>query len=106
VNAGGVKFSATVGATTFPAGPTNLKASTLASNEIQLTWTPVTGATGYVVELYYNNAWHIVSQGGNSNSYYSNITNLTRSASYYVIVGAYNASGTTFSSELYFTMPG
>ncbi|MDR2911175.1 MAG: fibronectin type III domain-containing protein [Bacteroidales bacterium] len=91
--AGNSEYSDAVSATaslTTPATPTGLRATTVSSTQINLSWTAVTGATGYRIERSLNggSGWAEI-YSGTSNSY-NNDTGLAAGTRYYYRVRAYN----------------
>ena len=92
-NAAGDSEYATAGTITFPAAPTGLLASAASSSQINLSWSGVTGATGYQVERAPNSSgtWTVLNSSNAGTTYSS--TGLSANTTYYYRVRAYNASG-------------
>ncbi len=78
-----------------PAAP-RLTATAVSSSEIDLAWKSVSGATGYVVDEWVNDAW--VELGTLARRYTGcSITGLSADTTYYFDVGAYNAAGVSWA---------
>nr|WP_245245197.1 glycoside hydrolase family 18 protein [Streptomyces palmae] len=74
-----------------PAAPTGLRTGTATADSIELSWTPVSGATGYRV---YRDGTPVQSVGGAS----ATVTGLSPSTSYRFQVSATNAAGESAKS--------
>jgi hypothetical protein len=74
-----------------PASPA-FTAVAVSGTKINLAWSPVSGATGYLVDEWINGAWW---QIGNVNSSVTSgtVTGLTPGTTYWFDVGAYNSTG-------------
>jgi hypothetical protein len=76
---------------TLPNAPTGLSAKALAGKQIQLAWTAVAGAAGYLVERSLNGStWSQV--GSVSTASFTN-TGLTAGVKYYYRIRAYTSGG-------------
>jgi fibronectin type 3 domain-containing protein len=87
-------YSAVVNATPVPSVPANFKAARLSSSKIKLTWSSVTGASGF--ELYRSTSssgkYYFIKR--TSSLYYTN-SSLTKGKTYYYKLRAYKTVGTT-----------
>ncbi len=81
---------------TFPAAP-SFTARAVSATQINLAWTPVAGATGYLVNQWINGAWKQICSLGSGSTGYA-VTGLSPNTTYYFEVGAPNAAGTTWAS--------
>jgi hypothetical protein len=79
-----------------PAAP-SFKATTYSSSQINLSWNTVSGASGYLVDLWVNGAWKQIGSFA-SNVIGCSVINLSAGTTYYLDVGATNAAGTTFAN--------
>lgn len=97
-NASGQSMSAQRSATTFASPPDvpTFTATPVSTSEIDLSWTSVSGATGYVIEQWNGSSWTQIANLGGSNTAYA-VTGLDANTTYYFEVGAYNAFGTSMS---------
>ena len=86
--------STSTSTTTKPDKVTNFKASTATANSIKLTWSKVTGADSYQVEIYKNSKWTKLTKTTGT-SYTA--TGLTKGTSYKFRIFAYK--GTAYSSS-------
>jgi lysophospholipase L1-like esterase len=87
---------------TLPSAPTGLTATTASASQINLSWTSVSGATGY-------NVYRGTSSGGESSTPVNggtplttttyNDTGLSSSTAYYYVVKAVNANGSSGASN-------
>ncbi len=101
-NAGGdSEFSSVASVTTVvaaPAVPTGLSASAVSSSQIDLTWTAVTGATGYKISRATSSGGTYTEVDDVTSSPYNN-TGLSAGTTYYYKIKAHNAGGDSeFSS--------
>ena len=80
-----------VSATTLLPAPTGLTLGTATSNSIAMTWTAVSGATGYYVYRSTSSSGSFPRVGTVTSASYTD-TGLTASTTYYYIVAAYNAN--------------
>jgi hypothetical protein len=97
---GSFKGSATVNVTTPltpPAAP-SFTATAVSATQINLAWTPVAGATGYLVDQWINGAWAQVGSLSSGSTSYT-VTGLSPNTTYYFDVAAYNAAGTTWANS-------
>ena len=79
----------------LPAAP-SFTATAVSATQINLAWTPVAGATGYLVDEWINGACEADRQPGQQHTGYA-VTGLSPSTTYYFDVAAYNAAGTTWA---------
>jgi len=81
-----------------PPAPTNLTATAVSSNQINLTWSASSGATSYNVKraTVSGGPYTTIATGVAATSY--NNTGLTASTTYYYVVSAVNASGESANS--------
>jgi len=86
--------TAAVGAVPKPATPTGLKAVRASATSIKLTWTSVTGATGYAIYRSKSPTSGFASISTATSASYTN-TGLTTGTKYYYQVKAYTTVGTT-----------
>jgi hypothetical protein len=102
-NAGGTTWANSRSATTLaatltpPAAP-SFTATAVSATQINLAWTPVHGATGYLVDELINGAWKQIGSLG-SGSTGCAVTGLSPNTTYSFDVGAYNAAGTTWANS-------
>ncbi len=71
-------------------------ATAVSAAQINLAWTDVAGATGYLVDEVANNACIQIGSLGSGSTCYA-VNGLNPSTTYYFFVGAFNAAGTTWS---------
>jgi subtilase family serine protease len=84
--------------TTIPAAPQNVAATAASASQINLTWSNVTGATGFRVDRSLDGAtWSTLATLGAGVTSYAN-TGLAASTTYYYRVLATNSSGTSTAS--------
>jgi len=76
---------------TKPTAPTGLTTGTVTSNSIAVTWTGITGVSGYTVYAGISSG-NMTQQGTPTAASYT-ITGLTANTAYYIAVSARNASG-------------
>jgi len=69
----------------------------VSANQINLAWTGVAGATGYLVDEWINGVWKQIGNLG-SGSTGCAVTGLSPNTTYYFDVAAYNAAGTTWAN--------
>jgi len=102
---GDSSYSSAAYATTCPAAPSGLSATTASSSEIDLSWTDNSSdETGFKIERKTGSGgtYQIDTVGADVTSYSS--TGLTASTTYYYRVRAYNSNGdSNYSSEEYAT---
>jgi hypothetical protein len=100
-NTGGdSNYTSTANALTYPTAPTSLNAVQNGSTQIDLTWTDNSSTeTGYHVERSATGSggWSVIATLAANSSSYSN-TGLTPGAVWYYRVGAYNATGDSYSN--------
>jgi len=82
--------------TILPATP-SFTATAVSATQINLAWTPVAGATGYLVDQWINGAWAQVGSLSSGSTSYA-VTGLSPNTTYYFDVAAYNAAGTTWAN--------
>jgi hypothetical protein len=84
-------YSSSITMATLPNAPTGLSAKALPGTQIQLTWTAVAGASGYLVERSLNGStWAQV--GSVSTTSFTNV-GLTAGVKYYYRIRAYTSGG-------------
>jgi len=91
-------------ATTIPGAPQNLTATPASSSSIDISWSSVTGATGYNIQYSTSTYGTYSSLPGTSYTSYTH-TGLLPGTTYYYRVTAYNSSGTGAASTAYATIP-
>src|SRR5262249_28446747 len=98
--AGGVSSppSSEVSATTLLGTPPGVTAPAVASNEIDLGWQPVTGATGYLVKSSRISGGPYTTVGSTTTPSFAN-TGLSPNRTYFYVVVAVNASGVSAPSS-------
>ena len=75
-----------------------MTATAISSTQVQLNWTASSGATSYVIDEWYNNAWvQLATVGPGTRSV--TVTGLSAGTTYSFDVGASNASGTLWASH-------
>jgi hypothetical protein len=82
-------------ATGLPAAP-SFTATAVSATEINLAWTPVAGATGYLVDEWCNGAFHQIGSLGSSSTGYA-VTGLSPGTTYYFNVAANNGYDITWA---------
>jgi titin len=96
--------AASTARTTLPAAPTGLQASSVASTRVTLVWSPVTGATGYIVERSVTGGAFTQLAAPTSSSYQDATVTAELQVAYRV--RAVNASGNSLpSTELSLVIP-
>ena len=95
-NVAGTVFTAQQTIETFTAAPT-LTATAASTTQINLGWTAVTGATGYVVDELIGGVWTPIKTFGSGTTSFS-VLGLTHAVTYQFKVGAVDSAGTEFSS--------
>ena len=93
--AGDSPASSEVSATTPPAVPTGLTATTASSSQVNLTWNASSGATSYAVQQSPNGTDSFVPVGSAVAGTSLNVTGLTAGTTYYFEVRANAASGSS-----------
>jgi hypothetical protein len=81
---------------TPPAAP-SFMATAVSSTQINLAWSGVSGATGYLVDEWVNGVWRQIGSFG-SGSTGCAVTGLSASTTYSFDVGAYNSAGATWAN--------
>ncbi len=83
-----------------PPAPTNVVATTISANEIDLTWSPANGATNYYVKrsLVNGGPYSAVSVPLTKTNFSD--TGLTGGTTYYYVIAAANDGGTTNSAQV------
>jgi hypothetical protein len=89
--------SATTTATLSPPAAPSLTATAVSTSQVNLSWTGVSGATGYLVDEWINGAWQQIASLGSGASGYS-VTGLSAGATYYFDVAATNSAGTAWAN--------
>jgi fibronectin type 3 domain-containing protein len=98
VNASGTSAASTqVSATTGLAAPTGVTASAASTSQINLTWTAVAGATSYTVQRSTTSGGPYSTVGSPATASFSD-TSLSANTTYYYVVEAVNASGSSVAS--------
>jgi fibronectin type 3 domain-containing protein len=101
-NTGGTSAqSAYVFATTTasaPSAPATVTANTASATSISLSWTAVTGATGYYIYRSTSGEGTYTLVGSSTSASYTN-TGLTSGAGYFYMVSAYNSGGESYMSS-------
>ncbi len=90
-------------ATTFPAAP-SFTAKAVSATQINLAWTGVAGATGYLVDEWISGVWKQIGSLGSSSTGGA-VTGLSPNTTYSFDVAAYNAAGTTWGNPQSVTTP-
>jgi hypothetical protein len=72
-------------------------ATAVSTSEIDLGWSSVSGANGYLVDEWINGAWQQIGSLGSASTGYS-ITGLSPKTKYFFDVGAYDSSGTSWAN--------
>jgi fibronectin type 3 domain-containing protein len=89
--------SAEISGLTDPAAPTGVTATAVAASEIDLSWSAVTGATGYVIERAANSGGPYTAVGSSTTASFAD-TGLNATTPYYYVVQATDASGPSVNS--------
>ncbi len=101
-NAAGTTWANSQSATTLskPTAPSApfFMAMPVSATQVTLAWTPVAGATGYLVDELINGAWKQIGSLGSSSTGCT-VNGLSPNTTYYFKVGAYNAAGTTWANS-------
>lgn len=102
-SANGYNWAASQSATTLrtpPAAP-SFTLRVASSSQIELSWNPVGGATGYFIKEWngsYSGAGQVIAYVGSTGTSYA-VSGLSPGGIYYFAVGASNAFGTTWASD-------
>src|SRR2546429_3245665 len=86
------------GVGTVPLPPTGLTASTVSTSQINLSWTASTGATNYIVLRSTTSGWPYAQVASSVTSSSYSDTGLTASTTFYYVVQAAEAGGTSANS--------
>jgi hypothetical protein len=100
-NSAGTNFAYTntttpAAAATAPAAPDSFTASVVSATEIDLSWTGVSNADGYVVWINGGSGWQQLGNVAAGTTSYR-VTNLSPGTSYRFAVGAFNGAGENFA---------
>lgn len=79
-----------------------LKAQVVSSTQVNLSWTNVAGASGYMVDQWTGSSWKQIASLGSGATTFS-VTGLSPGTSYYLDVGAYNWMGTAWANYQHVT---
>jgi len=79
-----------------PAAPV-LRATAVSGTQVNLSWNSVSGASGYLVDVWLNGSWMQLGSVG-SGATGCSVTGLSPGTTYYFDVGAYNAAGTSWAN--------
>jgi hypothetical protein len=93
-NAAGTTFANPINVTTqngVPATPTNFAAEEISNTQVELTWSPVAGATAYVISQYTSSGWVTLTTTANDYIY----INVTAGYTCEFDVQAANSAGTS-----------
>src|SRR5262249_46998704 len=90
--------SAQVSAITVPAAPTGVTATATSTTQINLTWTAATGAASYPVQRATESGGPYTTAGAPTTPSFSD-TGLTAGTTYFYVVAAVNASGSSAVSS-------
>jgi len=87
-------------ATTFQAPPIAPSFTTTAASgtEIDLSWSGVSGASGYLIDQWINGAWTQIASVGSGSTGYA-VTGLNPNTTYSFDLAAFNTSGTTWAAS-------
>ena len=83
-------------AAALPAAPV-FSATAVSNSQFNLTWSSVSGASGYVVDVWINGAWQQVASLGSGTANYA-ATGLSAGTTYCFDVAVYNAAGTAWAN--------
>ena len=97
-NSGESSDSSEVSAVTIAVSPTNLVAATVSETQIDLTWDPVTGATGYILKRSDTLGGPYTEVGIPVTSTNMSDTGLTAGSLYFYVVSAVNSGGESVDS--------
>ena len=89
-----------VSTTTLPGVPSNVSASAESFSDITISWSTVTGATGYRIYRSSSAAGTFTEVGTSATTSFTNNSGLTASTTYYYRVAAYNSRGTGEQSNV------
>ncbi len=81
---------------TPPVAP-SFTATAVSPTQINLAWSHVSAATGYLVDEWENGAWWQIDDAGSSSSGFA-VTGLSPDTTYYFDVGAFNKAGTNWAN--------
>jgi hypothetical protein len=88
----------TLAATLTPPAAPSFTATAVSSSQINLAWTGVAGATGYLVDELISGVWKQIGSLGSSSTGCA-VTGLSPNTTYSFDVGAYNAASTTWANS-------
>ncbi|MCC6125165.1 MAG: hypothetical protein IT426_09405 [Pirellulales bacterium] len=97
LNWAGTTWSNPVSATTLqkpPAAPA-FTATARSASQIDLAWTAVSGASGYLIDQWIDGAWQQIVSLGNGGTSFS-VAGLSAGRAYWFDVAAYNSAGTSW----------
>jgi hypothetical protein len=91
-------------ATVAPPAAPSFTATAVSGTQVNLSWNPVANATNYYVDEWVNGGWARVGTLGSGGTSFA-VTGLTPGTTYYFMVGAANAAGTTWANYQAVTTP-